>query len=160
MSASTAASTESTLSSRLLGTLTLDMGRAHDLGVTPSGWRRMRELPSGTLIGPRINARVLTGLDAFLRKGDNSMHSDVRLTIETDDGALIYLAYRGVRYGSPEVMKRIEANQPVGDDEYYLRNVPTFETASPAYEWLNRLIAVGVGRRMPNAVAYTFHEIL
>lgn len=153
-------SSEPALSSRLLGTLILDMGPAHDLGVTPTGWRRMRELPSGTLIGPRINAKVLTGLDAFLRKGDNSMHSDARLALQTDDGALIYLSYRGVRYGTPEVMKRIEANEPVGDDEYYLRNVPTFETASPAYEWLNRLIAVGVGRRMPNAVAYTFHEIL
>lgn len=153
--------TEPRLASRLLGTLTLDMGPAYDLGVTPTGWRRMRVLPSGTLIGPRINAKVLPGgLDAFLRKGDNSMHTDARLVLETDDGALIYLAYRGVRYGSPQVMQRVEANQPVGDDEYYLRNVPTFETAHPAYEWLNRLIAVGVGRRLPGVVAYTFHEIL
>lgn len=154
-------SNQTALSSRLLGTLTLDMGPAYDVGVTPTGWRRMRVLPSGSLIGPRINAKVLPGgLDAFLRKADSSMHSDARLTLQTDGGALIYLAYRGVRYGSPEVMRRIEANEPVGDDEYYLRNVPTFETAHPAYEWLNRLIAVGVGRRMPNAVAYTFHEIL
>ncbi len=152
---------EPTLQSRLLGTLTLDMGPAYDVGVTPTGWRRMRVLPSGSLIGPRISAKVLPGgLDAFLRKSDNSMHSDARLTLKTDDGALIYLAYRGVRYGSPAVMQRIEADQPVGDNEYYLRNVPTFETASPAYEWLNRLIAVGVGRRMPEAVAYTFFEIL
>lgn len=152
---------EPVLSSRLLGTLTLDMGPAYDVGATPTGWRRMRVLPSGTLIGPRINAKVLPGgLDAFLRKSDNSMHTDARLTLQTDDGALIYLAYRGVRYASPRVMQRIEANEPVQDDEYYLRNVPTFETASPAYEWLNRLIAVGVGRRLPNAVAYTFHEIL
>ena len=152
---------EPALKSRLLGTLTLDMGPAHDLGITPTGWRRIRVLPSGSLIGPRINAKVLPGgLDAFLRKGDNSMHSDARLALQTDDGALIYLAYRGVRYGSVEVMRRIEANEPVGDDEYYLRSVPTFETASPVYDWLNRLIAVGVGRRMPNAVAYTFHEIL
>lgn len=57
-------------------------------------------------------------------------------------------------------MKRIEANEPVRDDEYYLRNIPTFETASPVYEWINRIIAVGVGRRLPNAVTYTFFEIL
>lgn len=152
---------QSTLSSRLLGTLHLDMGAAHDLGITPSGWRRMRVLPSGSLVGPRIYAKVLPGgMDAFLRKSDGTLHTDARLPLETDDGALIYLSYRGVRHGTPEVMQRIEANQPVGDHEYYLRNVPTFETASPSYEWLNRLIAVGIGRRLPNAVAYTFHEIL
>jgi hypothetical protein len=149
------------LESRLLGVLRLDMGEAHDLGITPSGWRRMRVLPSGSLVGPRIDATVLPGgLDAFLRKSDGTLHTDARLTLRTSDGALIYLTYRGVRYGNPEAMARIEANQPVGDDEYYLRNVPAFETASPAYEWLNRIVAVGVGRREPNAVAYTIYEIL
>jgi hypothetical protein len=149
------------LESRLLGVLRLDMGEAHDLGITPSGWRRMRVLPTGSLVGPRIEATVLPGgLDAFLRKSDGTLHTDARLTLRTSDGALIYLTYRGVRYGSPEAMARIEANQPVGDDEYYLRNVPAFETASPAYEWLNRIVAVGVGRREPNAVAYTIYEIL
>lgn len=149
------------LQSRYLATLRLDMGDAHDLGVTPSGWRRMRVLPSGTLIGPRLRASVLPGgLDAFLRKGDGTLHTDARLTLRTADGALIYLQYRGVRHGSPEVMQRIERNEPVGDDEYYLRNVPVFETASPAYEWLNRLVAVGIGRRAPGAVVYAFHEIL
>lgn len=149
------------LSSRLLGTLRLDMGEAHDLGITPSGWRRMRALPSGSLIGPRINATVLPGgLDAFLRKSDGTLHTDARLTLKTDDGQLIYLSYRGVRYSNPDVMARIEADQPVGDDEYYLRNIPIFETASAAYEWLNRIVAVGVGRREPRAVAYTIYEIL
>lgn len=149
------------LESRLLGTLRLDMGEAHDLGITPSGWRRMRVLPSGSLVGPRIDATVLPGgLDAFLRKSDGTLHTDARLTLRTHDGALIYLTYRGLRYGSPEAMARIEANQPVGDDKYYLRNVPAFETASPGYEWLNRIVAVGVGRREPNAVAYTIYEIL
>jgi hypothetical protein len=149
------------LSSRLLGTLRLDMGEAHDLGITPSGWRRMRVLPSGSLIGPRINATGLPGgLDAFLRKSDGTLHTDARLTLKTHDSQLIYLSYRGVRYGTPEVMARIEANQPVRQDEYYLRNVPTFETASAAYEWLNRIVAVGVGRREPQAVACTIYEIL
>lgn len=159
--AAAAAAPVAALSSRFLASLRLQMGPAYDLGITPSGWRRMRVLPSGSLIGPRINATVLPGgLDAFLRKSDGTLHTDARLTLKTDDGQLIYLSYRGLRYGNPEVMARIEADQPVGDDEYYLRNVPTFETASAAYEWLNRIVAVGVGRREPRAVAYTIYEIL
>jgi hypothetical protein len=149
------------LRSRYLATLTLDMGAAYDLGVTPSGWRRMRSLPSGTLRGPRIDAQVLPGgLDAFLRKGDGTLHTDARLTLQTPDGALVYLQYRGVRHAPAEVMQRIERGEPVADDEYYLRSVPTFETASPDYEWLNRLLAVGVGRRGPGVAVYVFHEIL
>lgn len=58
----------SPLRSRYLAALALDMGAAHDLGVTPSGWRRMRSLRSGSLRTPRIDAQVLPGGDAFLRK--------------------------------------------------------------------------------------------
>lgn len=149
------------LRSRFLATLRLDMGEAYDLGNTPSGWRRMRVLPSGSLIGPRIEAQVLPGgLDAFVRRSDGSYHTDARLTLRTADGALIYLQYRGVRWGSEDTMHLIESNQPVGEDAYYLRSVPVFETASEDYAWLNRMVAVGIGQRAPNAAIYTIHEIL
>jgi hypothetical protein len=36
----------------------------------------------------------------------------------------------------------------------------TFETASPKYDWLNRIVAVGVGRREPEFAIYEVFEIL
>ena len=42
----------------------------------------------------------------------------------------------------------------------FLRITPSFETAEPRYDWLNRIVAVGVGRRLPKAVHYDIFEIL
>lgn len=159
--ADTAAAPVAALSSRFLASLRLQMGPAYDVGVTPAGWRRMRVLPSGSLLGPRLRAEVLpSGLDAFLRRGDGVMQTDARLTVRTDDGQLIYVWYTGLRYGSPEVMAQIERGEAVAHDAYYLRSMPRFETASPQYEWLNRIVSIGVGRREGDEVIYDIHEIL
>ena len=64
------------------------------------------------------------------------------------------------RYGSDEVMSRIAAGEVVDPSEYYLRNTPYFETSSTRYDWLNRIVAVGDGRRMPDHAAYDVFEIL
>ena len=42
----------------------------------------------------------------------------------------------------------------------YLRNTPNFETASGKYDWLNRIVAVGVGRRRSDHAAYEVFQIL
>ena len=42
----------------------------------------------------------------------------------------------------------------------YLRNTPNFETASEKYDWLNRIVAVGVGRRRSDHAAYEVFQIL
>ena len=68
--------------------------------------------------------------------------------------------YTGVRHGSPEVMRLIADGETVDPSEYYLRNAPFFETATPKYDWLNRIVSVGVGRRMPDHAAYDVFEIL
>ena len=80
--------------------------------------------------------------------------------ITSDDDALIHVHYTGIRYGTPEVMKRIADGDHVEPHEYYLRNTPVFETAAPQYDWLNRIVAVGVGRRLPASAAYDVFEIL
>ena len=59
--------------------------------------------------------------------------SRVRITLVTDDGALILMTYRGVRYGPPEVIARLGRGETVDPAEYYLRTAPFFETASPKY---------------------------
>jgi hypothetical protein len=57
-------------------------------------------------------------------------------------------------------MRRIAGGEEVDPSEYYLRNTPCFETASATYDWLNRIVAVGVGRRLPDRAAYDVFEIL
>jgi hypothetical protein len=82
------------------------------------------------------------------------------MVLRTDDGALILMTYRGVRHASAEVNARIARGEQVNGSEYYLRTAPFFETSSPQYAWLNKIVTVGVGERRPGGVTYEVFEIL
>jgi hypothetical protein len=78
---------------------------------------------------------------------DGASELNVRVTLRTDDEQLIYLTYRGLLIA------------PKGGEMYW-RTTPIFETGSPKYDWLTRIIAVGVGRQVPNKAAYSIYHIL
>ncbi len=149
------------LQSEFLGTLRIEVGDSHFLNDTPAGWRRVDVFRGGTFVGPRINGRILSGgSDNLLRRADGALQPDVRLTVKTDDDAVILITYRGIRHGPPEVMARIAAGEMVSGDHYYLRSAPFFETGAAKYDWLNRILAIGVGRREPDAAVYEIYQIL
>ena len=133
-----------------LPTLTGPGRRLHAGGATPFGVRHIDLLGEGTFEGPRLRGAVLPGgIDQKLIRADGAMTPNVRLVLETDDGALIYMAYTGIRHGSPDVMRRIADGETVDPSEYYLRNTPYFETAADKYDWLNRTVTVGNGATKP-----------
>ena len=149
------------LKSEFLFTVRVGVSKLHDIGRTPVGLRHIDMLGAGSFEGPRLRGEVLAGgMDQKLFRADGAMNPNVRLVLRTDDDAMIYMHYTGVRYGSPEVMQRIADGEEVDPSEYYLRNTPYFETASERYDWLNRIVAVGVGRRMPDHAAYDVFQIL
>jgi len=149
------------LRSTFLGELRIFVSQSFFVEGTPHGWRRLDRLDSGDFRGPRISAEVQPGgLDILLRTSDGTLRPDVRLVLMLDDGHPMLVQYRGVRHGSKDVMERIFKGENVDPSEYYLRTSLTFETASSKYDWLNRVVAVGVGRREPNGVVYEVHEIL
>jgi hypothetical protein len=116
----------------------------------------------GSFAGERLRGTVLPEAsgDWLLQRADGSFQQDVRLTLREDDGAFILMSYRGVRHASDEVSARLARGEAVGRDDYYLRIAPFFETAAPAHLWLNRIVAVGVGERTPDAVVYEVFEVL
>jgi hypothetical protein len=133
-----------------------------DLGVTPHGHRRIFPVSGGTFEGARLRGAVLpnAGGDWLLTRSDGAFQQDVRVTLQTHDGALILMTYRGVRHASPEVIERIARGESVDRSEYYLRTAPFFETSAPNYAWLNFIVAVAVGERIPNGARYEIFEIL
>lgn len=70
------------------------------------------------------------------------------------------MSYRGIRHGPPEVLARIDRGEEVHPASYYFRMLSTFETAAPKYDWLNRLVAVGVGHRRADGPIYSLFEVL
>jgi hypothetical protein len=133
-----------------------------ELGATPAGQRRIVPVSGGRFDGERLRGEILphAGSDLLLTRADGAFQQDVRLPLQTHDGALILMTYRGIRHSSPEVALRIAGGDNVPATDYYLRTAPFFETAAPAYDWLNRIVAVGVGERIVNGAAYDVFEIL
>jgi hypothetical protein len=149
------------LKSTYLGELKIAVTGTYMLGEGPQGRRRIDLLSKGQFEGPRISAKIVPGgMDLLLGGSDGAVRPDVRLPLELDDGQPLLIIYRGVRSGSPEVMARIAAGELVPRENYYHRTALTFETASSKYDWLNRIVAVGVGRREPEFAVYEVFEIL
>ncbi|MFC3228611.1 DUF3237 domain-containing protein [Marinibaculum pumilum] len=129
---------------------------------TPTGMRRIAVVEGGSFRGERLRGEILptAGGDWLLGRPDGVLLMDVRLTLKTDDGAFIYMTYTGMRHGPEDVIRRLNAGEPVDPSEYYFRVTPRFETASGPYDWLNRLLAVGIGDRKPHGPVYEVFEIL
>jgi hypothetical protein len=107
-----------------------------DVEATPSGRRRIVVVKNGSFSGPRLRGRLLPcGGDWLLERADGSRRLDVRITLETHDGALIYASYLVVIHGSATDVST-----------HYFRTAPLFETAAEQYDWLNHILAVGYGR--------------
>jgi hypothetical protein len=151
------------LKSRHLFTLDIALHPTLELGVTPVGERRVFPVAGGTFVGERLRGHVspFAGSDLLLIRADGSREQDVRLVLNTDDGAQIIMTYRGRGHSAAEVTARIAAGETVVPSEYYLRTASFFETASATYHWLNLIAAIGVGeRRADGSVRYEVHEIL
>ena len=150
------------IQSRHLFTLSLEVPRIVDLGSTPNGARRIANVSGGTFKGERLSGTIepAPGGDWILVRDDGAMVLDVRLTLETDDQQLIYMAYRGLRHGPADVMARLSRGEQVDPATYYFRTTPVFETASPKYDWLNRIVSVATGRRESIGPVYEVFEML
>jgi len=149
------------LKSSYIGELRIEVSGSYMLGHSPLGMRRLDRLDKGHFRGPRVSAEVVPGgVDCLLGGSDGALRPDVRLLLQLDDGCPLLIIYRGVRHGPADVMQRIAKGEQVPHDSYYLRTALSFETASERHAWLNRVVAVGVGRREPGAAVYDVHEIL
>ena len=149
------------LKSEFLFTLTASVTRLLDVGDVPAGRRHVDLLGAGTFEGPRLKGELLAGgIDMKTIRSDGGVIPNVRIVLKTDDEALIFMHYTGIRCGAPEVMARIAAGEAVDPSEYYHRNTPYFETASEKYGWLNRIVTVGIGWRKGDRAGYDVFEIL
>lgn len=147
--------------SELLYEISMPLETAQDIGAAPGGHRRILYVKGGEFSGPRLKGQVLPGGgDWTLGRTDGSSRLDVRITLRTDDDALIYACYHGILYAAPDVLRRLRAGEVVDPADYYFRVVPFFETAVDKYAWLNRVIAVGVGQRTPTGVTYKVYTLL
>lgn len=101
--------------------------------------------PGGWVNGPRIAGTIIpTGGDSHRLMPSGVARLDVRLLIETDDGAHIYMTYNGVAALTKEAMDALNRGEVLTDkSEAYFMSAPIFQTSSEKYGWLNKVQAIG-----------------
>jgi hypothetical protein len=132
------------------------LGQPLDLGDVSQGHRRIVPQTGGTFTGPELNGKLLPGASADWQivLPDGTALGDIRYTLQTDTGELLYVQSRGVRHGSAEVLARLGRGEDVDASEYTFRTSTQIETAAPRLDWLNKGIFISVGGRQATGVIY------
>jgi hypothetical protein len=133
-------------------TLEVVVAPPQKLGAVPHGTRVIAPITGGTFEGPRLRGQVLPGGgDWTLMRSDGVLELDLRVTLATDDGALIKMSSFGLRHGPPEIMTALGRGEIVDPAKYYFRTGIRFEAAAPQYAFLNQLFGGPI---------YTIEEVL
>jgi hypothetical protein len=132
-----------------------------DLGNVVQGHRRIVPQTGGTFTGPELNGKLLPGASADWQivLPDGTALGDIRYTLQTDAGELLYVQSRGVRHGSAEVLARLARGEDVDASEYTFRTSTQIETAAPRLDWLNRGVFISVGGRQARGVIYEVYLV-
>ena len=132
------------MNARPLMRLRFTVAATQEIGPTPRGVLAVFPITGGSFEGERLRGIVLGGADWVTTAADSTRELDLRVTLETDDGALIHMTFIGVR----------------DDANHYFRTLPRFETAAPQYAFLNRLLAVGIAEIHRDGPVHAIEEIL
>jgi hypothetical protein len=134
--------------------------RSYSIGPTPVGQRATGGIRGGSFEGPRLRGVVeATGGDYARARPDDTLDADVRAVLHTDDDQLIYTNYHGLIHPI-SIAGRALAGRQVDQQGVYWRMVHRFEAPEGRYEWLNRVIAIGIGRGEGLAAEYEVYELL
>jgi hypothetical protein len=133
-----------------------------DVGSSSWGTRLVAPVLGGTVAGPRLNGTIRPfGADWGIVRADNCLELNVRLLIDTDDGALIHTYYSGLVPMTQEETDQLLAGSISEALDFFV--TPRFETGDERYTWLTRLLAVGRGGVVVKEdrleVTYTWYEV-
>ena len=129
-------------------------------GPAKHGERRYVPLGGGTVAGPELNGTLVEGgVDWQVARADGALEIAAHYVIRTDDGALVEVQSQGLRHGTPEIMARLAAGEPLPRDAYFFRTLVRFTTGAPAWAHLNKVMALAVGQREARAVLLDLYRI-
>lgn len=141
--------------------LQVELAPIIEMGEGRRATRRIVPIIGGKAEGPLLNGKVLSvGADWQSVYADGSAFLDTRYALQTDDGAVIEIINQGFRHGPQDVLARVAAGESVDPSQYYMRTSARLETGDPRYDWVNRHIFVGRGKRLASAVEVELFQLL
>lgn len=143
--------------------LTMMIGKRQIIGDMADARYQTGAIETGTVRGPRINGIVLPGAVDWARVlPDGILEPEVKLVIETDDGALIHVSYVGVVDMGPDAFGKAKRGESVGT-VFHPRTVLRMKSGAPAYDWVNRRQFIGIGfldyKQASPSINYDIYEL-
>jgi hypothetical protein len=152
---------EPALQTRYVFTITAHIGSVTSAGDIGTGVRRIVPITGGEVKGKDVNGKVCPfGADFQIIRPNELIELEAKYAIETDDGAVIYVENRGIRFGPVELLQRLNRGEAVDPRLIYFRTVPKFETGAEKYRWLMESLFIGSAARHADRVVIDVHQVL
>jgi uncharacterized protein DUF3237 len=142
-------------------TMTARIGNAVTAGATGHGVRRIIPIRGGEVRGPRVNGTVCPfGADFQIIRPNELIELEAKYAFETDDGAVVYVENKGIRFGPVDLLQKLKRGEPVDPSLIYFRTVPKFETGHEKYRWLMEHLFVASAARHADHVVIDVFQVL
>ncbi len=149
------------LSTKYVFTITANIGSVTSAGDIGHGVRRIIPITGGEVRGDAINGKVCAfGADFQIIRPNELIELEAKYAFETDDGAVVYVENKGIRFGPVELLQRLKRGEPVDPKLIYFRTVPKFETGAEKYRWLMEYLFIGSAARHADRVVIDVHQVL
>ncbi len=149
------------LHTRYVFTITAEIAAVTTAGDTGHGVRRIIPITGGEVRGEQVNGKVLPfGADFQIIRPDELIDLEARYAFETDDGAVVYVENRGIRFGPVDLLLKLKRGEPVDPKLIYFRTVPKFETGADKYRWLMQHVFVASAARHADRVVVDVHQVV
>ena len=149
------------LKTRYVFTLTVEIGAVTTAGEIGHGVRRIIPITGGTVKGEGINGKICAfGADFQIIRPNELIELEAKYAFETDDGAVIYVENKGLRFGPVDLLQKLKRGEPVDPKLIYFRTVPKFETGHEKYRWLMENLFIGSAARHADRVVIDVHQVL
>src|SRR6516225_9577755 len=149
------------LQTRYVFTIAAFVGSPTSAGDIGTGVRRIIPVTGGEVKGRDVNGRVLAGgADFQIIRPNELIELEAKYAFETDDGAVVYVENRGIRFGPVDLLQKLKRGEPLDPKLIYFRTAPKFETGSEKYRWLMQHIFVASAARHADRVVIDVHMVL
>lgn len=149
-----------TLQTKYVFTITARVAEATSAGDVGHGVRRIIPIIGGEVRG-QINGRVCPfGADFQIIRPSELIELEAKYALQTDDGAIVYVENKGIRFGPVDLLQKLKRGEPVDPKLIYCRTSPRFETGHEKYRWLMENLFVASVARHADRVVIDVHQVL
>ena len=150
-----------TIETRYVFTITARIGAVTTAGEIGHGVRRIIPIIGGDVRGETVNGKVLPfGADFQIIRPNELIELEAKYAFETDDGAVVYVENKGIRFGPVDLLQKLKRGEPVDPNLIYCRTVPKFEAGAEKYRWLMQHIFIASAARHADRVVIDVHQVV